>query len=322
MDLKTRLKNILRMCGHAMVSTIHERLDRIEARSSEVEASLLQASIHTIETLREMNHAVVAESSDGRVYTAELALMEFLYSHLPGRTAVDIAANEGDVSKALLDTGFEVYAFEPDAARFERLERRLGGRSGFHLFRAAVGNVAPQGEIREERTHHTALHPDVALQVQATSAIAESRTTLGHLCREGILPEHVSLMCIESGESSLEVIRGMGTCNYPVVVATYSESDGAGRRPVSNVEALVAEIKKRGYPWHIVLYRVEDRGRVAFFSNYSHTIPNSSGHVFFFRDHNAFARAQEWCSAICPATYFKPGRAMPKDVNGADPSRT
>ena len=228
MDLKTRLKNILRMCGHAMVSTIHERLDRIEARSSEVEASLLQASIHTIETLREMNHAVVAESSDGRVYTAELALMEFLYSHLPGRTAVDIAANEGDVSKALLDTGFEVYAFEPDAARFERLERRLGGRSGFHLFRAAVGNVARQGEIREERTHHTALHPDVALQVQATSAIAESRTTLGHLCREGILPEHVSLMCIESGESSLEVIRGMGTCNYPVVVATYSGSDGAG----------------------------------------------------------------------------------------------
>jgi len=316
MDLKTHLKNILRMCGHAMVSTIHERLDRIEARSNEVEASLLQASIHTIETLREMNHAVVAESSDGRVYTAELALMEFLYSHLPSRTAVDIAANEGDLSKALLDTGFEVYAFEADAARFDRLERRLGGRYGFHLFRAAVGNVAPREESREERAHHTAVHPDMAIQVQATRAITESRTTLERLCRERVLPEDVSLMCIESGESCLEVIRGMGACAYPVVVATYSGSDGG--RPVSNVEALVAEIKKRGYPWHIVLYRVEDRGRVAFFSNYSHTIPNSSGHVFFFRDHNAFARAQEWCSAICPATYFKPGRAMPKDVNGPD----
>jgi type II secretory pathway component PulM len=63
MNIRDRVKRILNMCGHALNITVHDRLDRIEARLSELRAqnaelaenhnAILQSAIHMIEALHE-----------------------------------------------------------------------------------------------------------------------------------------------------------------------------------------------------------------------------------------------------------------------------
>ena len=59
MDLRNRIKNALRMVGHALVSTIHIRLDTVEHQLNGIndqnnniavtQTALLHAAIHSIE---------------------------------------------------------------------------------------------------------------------------------------------------------------------------------------------------------------------------------------------------------------------------------
>jgi len=328
MNIRTYVKQILRMCGHAMVSTIHERLDRAEQRTLEVEASLLQASIHTVETLHSLTDAVVVQTSDRRRYTSELGLMEFLYSYVPARKALDIGASLGDVSAGLLDSGFEVYALEPDPALFHGLEERLKGRAGFHAFCPAGGEEASETPlpVAEPATAScpagdsslSGISPAVAPSGERvlTGTAVASRGHLADLYRTGMVPEDFGLVHIKpapgaTGAGTLDVIGGMGDPVYPVVVVEFHAPEVRDGQPeASTVQALVREMRSRGYPWHIVLYRISDRDRFAFYSNDSHTVPNSSGSVFFFRDHKTFARARDWCAAVLPVTYFRPARAV------------
>jgi hypothetical protein len=112
------MKHLFRMCGHAMNITVHERLDRIEeqfqsATFVDTQTALLQAAIHTTETLNALTRYVherfdgragihppetlnaltsetVVETGDYQLCNPEIGLMEFLYSYLPFRKAVDI----------------------------------------------------------------------------------------------------------------------------------------------------------------------------------------------------------------------------------------
>ena len=64
MDLRNRIKNLLRMCGHAFVGTVHIRLDSLEHQLSSLHAqnvniaatqtALLQAAIHSVEVQQQL----------------------------------------------------------------------------------------------------------------------------------------------------------------------------------------------------------------------------------------------------------------------------
>jgi FkbM family methyltransferase len=64
MDLRNRVKNLLRMCGHAVVSTVHERLDGIErmlqhiqgqnTHIAEMQTAILQSGVHLVENMARM----------------------------------------------------------------------------------------------------------------------------------------------------------------------------------------------------------------------------------------------------------------------------
>src|ERR1035437_7210665 len=84
---------------------------------------------------------VVVETSEYAPVNPELGLMSFLYSHLPGRKAMDIGAHIGEVSSCLLKTGYEVYAFEPYPPNYTHLRERLEGHKAFHAFNIALGAV-------------------------------------------------------------------------------------------------------------------------------------------------------------------------------------
>jgi len=61
MDLTNRVKNLLRMCGHAMVSTIHDRLNVVDRVLQDIvdqsthiantQTALLQSELHLVEKM-------------------------------------------------------------------------------------------------------------------------------------------------------------------------------------------------------------------------------------------------------------------------------
>ena len=187
MSLKESVKQILRMCGHAMVSTVHDRLNAVEDNLNELAVShtaLLQSSIHLVESTQ---RAALLHWVGAPGYAPETSLIEFL-----------------------------------------------------HPFLSADG-------------------------AEVLSVAAEQLATM----------------------------RGCP----PVVIAEFA----SGR-----IAEPVRQMRARGYFWDIALYRMREDDVPSFFCNQDVAIPESRGHLFFFRDREVFAHAQDWCASALPRTYFRP----------------
>jgi FkbM family methyltransferase len=75
MDLRSPVKNVLRMCGHAVVSTVHDRLNGIERALRDIldentelastQTALLQSGVHVVEKLAKIEEAI--QRADERV---------------------------------------------------------------------------------------------------------------------------------------------------------------------------------------------------------------------------------------------------------------
>ena len=114
------------------------------------------------------------------------------------------------------------------------------------------------------------------------------------------------LVKIDTEGFDLEVIRGMGDYRYPVVITEFwDEKFPFGQSGAYNhIQDLVPAMKKRGYLWHIVLYRVWGSHKVSFYANLPRSVENAWGNIFFFQDYTVFSQALRWCSGLIVPTYF------------------
>lgn len=329
MKFRTKVKRLLKMCGHALVSTVHDRLNHTDwqldvvieqnNRLAETQTALLEASIQLVEAAGLRRYEIAVEESGYELENPEVGLMGFLYTFLPCRRALDVGAHVGEVSERLLEAGYEVYAFEPHPAVYPRLVERLGGRCGFRAFDFALG--AQEGALplylAEDRTSdgrygeatayasllEHAMPPDLPFTGQAPVRVR----TLEALHAEGAVPAEIGLAKIDTEGFDLDVIRGMGEHRYPVVCAEFWDRrtpfGASGLR--YELPDLVREMRRRGYGWYIVIYRIWGRQGVAFYSNHPRPVAASWGNVFFFRDFAVFREADQWCAAMLARTYFR-----------------
>jgi FkbM family methyltransferase len=343
MSIVSAVKRLLKMCGHAFVGTVHERLDVVErelrelrigqssvtetanhmgtwfASLAETQTALLQAAVDNTQKLQALSDHTVVGPLDSRTESPEIGLMEFLYSYLPDRRAVDIGAHAGEVSECLLRSGYEVYAFEPNPAVFAKLIARLDHRPDFHAFAYAIG--AEEGELPlhlAEDKSHSQRYKDATLfssltrhslpdDIAFTSTAMVPVKKLADLHQAGVVPENIGIVKIDTEGFDLEVIRGMDEHRYPVVVAEFwDEKTPLAGGSLYTLDTLVGEMRQRGYTWHTVLHQVWMGTQRGFYSNSRRTAPNTWGNVFFFRDYAFFAQAQAWCSAMLPRTFFGP----------------
>ncbi|GEA25467.1 hypothetical protein MiAbW_00003 [Microcystis aeruginosa NIES-4325] len=256
----------------------------------------------------------------------EVELMCYLYSYLPYPYALDIGANQGDVTERLLQTGYEVYAFEPFLPVVEKLKNRLSNFSNLHVFPLALGAINEERELHlvgdqnlVNDPNSQPLYPDAdytllsSINIHSlpegmvfTETVPITVTTLETLHQQQQVPSEVGLVKIDTEGFDLEVIIGMGDYRYPVVVAEFWDEKfpfgefGADNRLPSLVEAM----KLRGYRWFIVIYRVFPNNEVSFYCNHLISVGSSWGNVFFFQEHSVFSEALKWCSCVMPATYF------------------
>jgi len=92
----------------------------------------------------------------------------------------------------------------------------------------------------------------------------------------------------------------------------------------NRLDDLVAEMRRRGYPWHIVLYRVWGRDGVAWYANRATSVERSWGNLLFFKDWRLFASASRWCAGSLPAARFvprQPAEARGEGAKGDGPAQ-
>ncbi|MBE9175065.1 FkbM family methyltransferase [Synechocystis salina LEGE 06155] len=248
----------------------------------------------------------------------DIELMVYLYSYLPHRRAIDVGANRGDVSARLLQTGYEVYAFEPFPPVLAKLQERLGQNNNFHAFGYALGAanetrnlhlVVDQTEdkifddaslysslTRHSLTEGLVFHDSITVEVKTIASLHEA----------GTLPDDIGLVKIDTEGFDLEVIKGMGNFRYPVVLAEFWDTTFPfGQTGAMNHLAdMVPAMRQRDYRWHIIIYRIWGQHEVSYYCNSNYSLENSWGNVFFFQDYEIFSQALKWCNSVMPATYF------------------
>jgi len=306
-----------------------ERLTHLDGRLAEQLADTDRRFVQHFTDLdrRILGRMAVVETDRYGLLNPEVDLLLHLASHIPVRTAIDVGAHVGEISASLLDLGFEVHAFEPFPPVFEELRRRLDDRPGFRPHCVAVGAADGEMDLRLATDQSGGVYGDPTLlssllnhsmprDLHFTSSVRVPVRSLESLHRTSEIPRDVGIVKIDAEGFDIEVIRGMGDHCYPVVVAEFwdREMEFGRAGALNRLNDLVAEMRRRDYPWHIVLYRVWGADGVAHYCNLADSVERSWGNVFFFRDRHLFSAAQSWCGAVLPVARFtaKPSSGAPK----------
>ena len=290
------------------------------AETSRVQGDLLAQTSQIREAIGKLHAGDVRRVtvSDYGLANPEVGLMQHLYAFLPNRVAVDVGAHVGEIARRLLDAGYEVYAFEPCLPVFRKLCESLGTVPGFRAASLAIGPEDGERQLKlvADRTvdgvfgdvtqFSSLVRRDTPDGLEFTEEVPVRMRSLDSLWREGEIPRDVGLVKIDTEGFDLEVMRGMGEHRAPLVVAEFWDVEAAlGAGMTSNrLHDLVGEMRRRGYHWHIVMYRVDGSSDVSYFVNRAVSVPRSWGNVLFFQQHGLFAEAVRWSAAMLPATHF------------------
>jgi FkbM family methyltransferase len=247
----------------------------------------------------------------------EYYLAAFLYSFLPTRTLLDAGANVGDFAEFVSDSGYQVYAFEPFPATFERLKARMAERGNVKTFNLALGSKETTlplyiaSESSEARQDAPSLYNTFPPHfVRESLAFAETVDvpvrTIESLVKSGELPEQIGFLKVDTEGFDLEVVKGLGDVRPPVVQTEFWGDDFPFVRHEKNREDFVSsneiirEMRSRNYFWNIIVFRIEAESCVRFGTNLASAPKKAWGNMLFFHDRNLFLEALRWCQAALP----------------------
>jgi FkbM family methyltransferase len=253
----------------------------------------------------------------------EYYLAAFLYSFLPDRTLLDAGANVGDFAEVVSDAGYQVYAFEPFPAAFERLKARMAERGNVKTFNLALGSKETTlplyiaSESTEARQDDPSLYNTFQPHfVREGMAFAETVDvpvrTIESLVKSGELPEQIGFLKVDTEGFDLEVVKGLGSLRPAVVQTEFWGDDFLFVRNEKNRENFVSsaemirEMRSQDYFWNIIVFRIEAENYVRFATNLARAPKRAWGNMLFFRDHNLFLEALRWCQGVLPRLQAAP----------------
>ncbi len=248
----------------------------------------------------------------------ELDLLAHLAPAVACRVALDVGAHHGAVTRALAEAGFQVHAFEPAPETYERLTQAVGALAGVRLHRLAVGERDGELDLHLLRAvdssggDPTLLAGLVRHSLPPTLAYGESVPvpvrSLESLVRAGEVPATVGVLKVDTEGYDLPVLRALGPLSPEVVVAEFWDEDNPmAREGAQNpLPGMVAEMRRRGYAWHVVLFRLWGVPGTGTYANHAESPEGSWGNVCFFRDATLFERAWTWCRTSLVPIRFGP----------------
>ncbi|MCC7369328.1 MAG: FkbM family methyltransferase [Chloroflexi bacterium] len=227
----------------------------------------------------------------------EIRLLATLLECLDDKTVVDVGAEHGSFTEALLRAGAStVYAFEPYPMSVDLLKGKFHDEPTVHVFGLALG--ASNGQVTlhvvEDKSGHIpdAYHSLVAFKETPTlrpvGEILVECCTLDSLVVAGSLPAQVGILKIDTERSDFAVLQGMGRLSSLVVMVEFwedlPETVGPAAYRVSEVATFMAE---RGYSNFAVIKRYDQFE--TFQINSAETRSGDWGNVLFIHD-SAFSQ--------------------------------
>jgi FkbM family methyltransferase len=308
---------ILDGLGHLLTSLqqMQARSEQNQHRLAEDLEAVTRQIVAVSETASSSKRPIVIEADEFATENPEIGLLEHLCSFLGDRIALDVGAHIGKVSERLLNAGCEVYAFEPHPATYEKLCHNLGAAPKFHAFPLALGThdatmnlhlaSAPPGSTADPTLYSTlGQHPMEDLRF--TETVPVKVRSLASLRESGEIPDRAGVVKIDAEGFDIEVIRGMGESNYIVVMTEFWDATHRfGQSGKGHLEDLVAEMRRRGYPWHIVVYHLDQQGLISYYCNRSDAVAGSWGNVIFCREYPIFSKAARWCESVLTPTLHR-----------------
>jgi FkbM family methyltransferase len=252
-------------------------------------------------------------------------LLQHLYAYLPSRNALDVGAHVGETSHPLLESGYEVYAFEPHPGSFERLQARIGANPSFHARQVAIGaadstgdlliaaDLSGRGRYADPTLYNSLVRHSLLDDLKFTTTIPVSVRSIESLCADGDLPMEIGLLKIDTEGNDLEVLRGAGSRRPAAVMAEFWDARMAFGREgaLYHLSDLVAEMRRRDYWWHIIFHHLEPDRPVTFYCTPPRPEAGSWGNVVCFSDRQLFQEALAWCTATLPRRQGVPGSPEP-----------
>ena len=261
---------------------------------------------------------VIPTARQGLVEPELDLLLELAPSLIP-RVAIDVGAHHGTFSDALLASGFEVHALEPNPTVFDELVRRMGGRPGFKAHPLAASSMDGEGDLRlvsdptgtyvdpTQLASMTGLPPPPGLVSAGTVQVTVCRLDT-FVRKHGISPP--SFVKVDAEGMDLEVMRGLGTLRPAMLQVEFWDEElpfsGPGAR--NRLPDLVARAREMGMPWHLVVFRRWGDDRAAFYSGRSGSPERSWGNILFFSDHALYERARRRLATTLPEARFVAAR--------------
>ena len=227
-------------------------------------------------------------------------LAGFLYNFLPNRVALDVGAADSEYSKALSGIGYQVFCLAATAETFEKLRNETVNLPGVEVFDFAIETTETLAE--SGLTNAGPMHPSE--HRGDTSRGHTGVTTIASLVSSGILPPQIDLMKIDTGDTDLEVTKGLGSVRPAVVQIEFSSEDLVNQRedqmPGVYASEKIKAMRDLEYYWNIIIFRVDSEDFVRMATNLAGTPKQSWGKIFFFQDYQLFLKAHHWCNGALP----------------------
>jgi hypothetical protein len=227
-------------------------------------------------------------------------LAGFLYNFLPNRVAVDVGAANSEFAKALSGIGYQVFCFAATAETFEKLTNETVNLPRVEVFDFVIEGTETLAE--NAVTKAGPMHPS---EHRGDTPRGHPRvTTIASLLSSGVLPPEIDLMKIDTGDTDLDVAKGLASVRPAVVQIEFLSEDLTKQRkeqmPVVSASEKIKAMRDLEYYWNIIIFRVDSEDFVRMATNLAATPKQSWGKIFFFQDYQLFLKAQHWCKGALP----------------------
>ena len=202
-------------------------------------------------------------SPEGCEQRPENCLLTFLASFIPTPIALNIEVSDGSLVELLLEGGFEVYAFESDPTSARRLQERLSDHSGLHVLKATIASLPTLAEEKK-------------------------------------IPADFSVLRLMLADLSAAFTPAKEWLSPDILEAVYSTVNEGLVEAGTPGKGIIPEMRRRGYPWTLFIFRIEGVAAVRFAANLASIPDMTSGSVFFFKDYHLFEQAYRWSQAALP----------------------
>ena len=279
----------LKVIKDLILKKLDESLSRLAllASQSEIhlenEASLLRANIYIVQSLHEQGKVL-------RLQQAELLnRLEKLLEHnqIHQNNQESLFPESGSIARDLEAQGQLLQSQSTRLPRCSLLPSRVVDSHGSPLF-ALLSHL--YARLPRRTVCLAAEESDLRNLLSGLGFIVDLWATAEHV------PASEDLLYLNDASNRLPIIRHIDERACPIILSAFTATDLLDQ---------IKELRGRGYHWHLVLYCDPSNQQTTFYCNHPEAIPDTEGHVLFFREFDLFSWALQWCNAVLHATHFR-----------------